>query len=117
MAPASRRQTVQAVVEKLGVSERQACQALGQNRSTQRYELKMLEKDRRLMEAIREQANQRKHRRYGYRRITEILCRQDWIINHKRVYRLWRRGDLRLPQKRRTRRSYNGNGLNACDRR
>ena len=55
MNPASRRQTVEAVIEKLGVSERQACTTLGQNRSTQRYELKMPEKDRLLTEAIREQ--------------------------------------------------------------
>ena len=117
MAPASRRQTVQAVIEKLGVSERQACQALGQNRSTQRYELKMPEKDRRLTEAIREQAQKRKHRRFGYRRITEILCRLHWIVNHKRVYRIWRREGLLVPRKRPTRRHYNGNGQNACDRR
>jgi hypothetical protein len=39
----------------------------------------MPEKDRLLTEAIRQQANKRKHRRYGYRRITEILCRLNWI--------------------------------------
>jgi putative transposase len=77
----------------------------------------MPQKDRLLTEAIREQANKRKHRRYGYRRITKILCRLDWIINHKRVYRIWCREDLRLPQKRQTRKRHNGNGLNACDRR
>jgi transposase InsO family protein len=77
----------------------------------------MPEKDRLLTEAIRQQANKRKHRRYGYRRITEILCRLNWIVNHKRVYRIWRRQDLRLPQKRRKKKRQNGNGLNACDRR
>jgi putative transposase len=90
---------------------------LGQNRSTQRYELKMPEKDRLLAEAIREQAKKRKHRRYGYRRITEILCILGWMVNHKRVYRIWRQGGLRIPQKRGKKKRYNGNGLNACDRR
>ena len=116
MSPASRRHTVEAVIEKLGISERRACHTLGQNRSTQRYELKMPEKDQLLTEAIREQANQRKHRRYGYRRITEILCILGWRVNHKRVCRLWRQGGLRIPQKRGKKKRYNGNGLNACDR-
>jgi len=115
--PASRRQTVEAVIEKLGVSQRQACATLGQHRSTQRYALKMPEKDRPLTEAIREQANKRKHRRYGYRRITEILCILGWAVNHKRVYRIWRQGGLRVPQRRGKKKRYNGNGLNACDRR
>jgi transposase InsO family protein len=117
MDPASRRQSVEAVIEKLGVSERHACKALGQHRSTQRYELKMPEKDRPLTEAIREQANKRKHRRYGYRRITEILCILGWMVNHKRVYRIWRQGGLRIPQKRGRKKHHNGRGLNACDRR
>ena len=117
MSPASRRQAIEEVVEKLGVSRRQACEALGQNRSTQRYERKMPEKDRLLTEAIRKQANKRKHRRYGYRRITEILCIMGWIVNHKRVYRIWRQGGLRIPQKRGRKKNHNGNGLNACDQR
>lgn len=117
MYPAFRRQVVEAVIEKLGVSERKACKSLGQKCSTQRYALKMHQKDRLLTEAVREQANKRKHRRYGYRRNTEILCKLDWIVNHKRVYRIWRREDLRLPQKRQKRKRYNGNGLNACDQR
>ena len=117
MDPASRCQAVETAIEKLGVSERQACKTLGQNRSTQRHELKMPEKDRLLIEAIREQASKRKHRRYGYRRITEILCIRGWMVNHKRVYRIWRQGGLRIPQKRGRKKRYNGNGLNACDRR
>ena len=104
-------------MEKLGISERQACHTLGQNRSTQRYELKMPEKDQRLAEAIGQQANKRKHRRYGYRRITEILCILGWRVNHKRIHRLWRQGGLRIPQKRGKKKRYHGNGLNACDRR
>ncbi len=76
----------------------------------------MPHKDLLLSEAIREQANKRKHRRYGYRRITEILCILGWIVNHKRVYRIWRQGGLRIPQKRGKKKHHNGNGLNACNR-
>ena len=105
------------VVEKLGVSQRRVCIALGQNRSTQRYELKLPHKDRDLIGAIRQEAQKRKHRRYGYRRITEILCRSDWLVNHKRVYRLWRLEGLKVRRKRRKRIHGCGNSANACDRR
>jgi putative transposase len=117
MAPASRRQAVQTVVEKLGVSQRQASRTLGQNRNTQRYELKRPGQDAVLVEAIREQANRRKHRRYGYRRITEILCGLGWMVNHKRVYRLWCQHDLRIPQKCSKSPRSTGTGENACDQR
>jgi hypothetical protein len=69
-------------MEKPGVSERQACVTLDQPRGTQRYELKIPGKDQPLTQAIREQANKRKHRRYGYRRITEILRLLGWPVNH-----------------------------------
>jgi transposase InsO family protein len=37
--------------------------------------------------------------RYGYRRVTELLRREGWKVNHKRVERLWRREGLKVPQK------------------
>jgi len=37
--------------------------------------------------------------RYGYRRITALLRRAGWNVNHKRVERIWRREGLRVPQK------------------
>jgi transposase InsO family protein len=37
--------------------------------------------------------------RYGYRRITELLRREGWNVNHKRVERLWRCEGLKVPQK------------------
>ncbi|REK40586.1 MAG: IS3 family transposase, partial [Planctomycetota bacterium] len=37
--------------------------------------------------------------RYGYRRITDLLRREGWQVNHKRVERLWRREGLKVPQK------------------
>ena len=37
--------------------------------------------------------------RYGYRRITELLRREGWRVNHKRVERLWRREGLKVPQR------------------
>ncbi len=37
--------------------------------------------------------------RYGYRRITALLRREGWLVNHKRVERIWRREGLKVPQK------------------
>ena len=37
--------------------------------------------------------------RYGYRRITVMLHRVGWMVNHKRVERIWRREGLKVPQK------------------
>ena len=58
-----------------------------------------------------------KHRRYGYRRICEILRRDDFLVNHKRIYRLWRQEGFRLPKKvRRISKRFNGTSDNACDK-
>lgn len=37
--------------------------------------------------------------RYGYRRITAMLRREGWRVNHKRVERLWRREGLKVPHR------------------
>ena len=37
--------------------------------------------------------------RYGYRRITALLRNEGWLINHKRVERIWRKEGLRVPSK------------------
>ena len=37
--------------------------------------------------------------RYGYRRITALLQREGWQVNHKRVERIWRQEGLRVPAK------------------
>jgi putative transposase len=37
--------------------------------------------------------------RYGYRRITALLRRDGWRVNHKRVERMWRQEGLKVPQK------------------
>ena len=41
-----------------------------------------------------------RHGRYGYRRITALLRRDGWQVNHKRVERVWRQEGLKVPQKR-----------------
>ena len=35
--------------------------------------------------------------RYGYRRITALLRQEGWMVNAKRVERIWRREGLKAP--------------------
>jgi len=85
------------VQKKLGVSERRACTVLGQVRKTQRRTPCVTNEEERLRARIIELAT--KYGRYGYRRITAMLNRDDWIVNHKRVERIWRMEGLKVPQK------------------
>ena len=75
----------------------------------------MPKKDLPLINEIDKQKKNPKHRRYGYRRICEILLREGYLVNHKRVYRLWLQCGFKLPKKQRKRKHYNGNSANACD--
>ena len=70
---------------------------LSQPRSTQRHRSPTPDDEARLVERIIELASL--YGRYGYRRITALLRREGWKVNHKRVERLWRREGLKVPQK------------------
>jgi putative transposase len=79
----------------LSVSERRACAALGQHRSTQRKIPRGREDEERLTADIVELARQ--YGRYGYGKIAELLRRAGWLVNDKRVERIWRREGLKVP--------------------
>ena len=85
------------VRQRFGVSERQACRYLGQPRSTQRRRRVVADGEAALTMAIIGLASQ--YGRYGYRRITALLRGESWIVNHKRVERIWRREGLKVPMK------------------
>ena len=92
-----RSRAVDHVCEELGVSQRRACQVLGQPRSTQRHVRKVPEDEEPLVERVAELAGQ--YGRYGYRRITAMLRNEDWRVNYKRVYRLYCEEGLGMRQK------------------
>ena len=79
------------------MSERRACQAVGQSRSTQRHQPRTREDEEALREAIIKLAC--RFGRYGYRRITALLRGAGWKVNHKRVQRIWRQEGLKVPSK------------------
>ena len=84
-------------MEQFNVSERRVCRVLNQPRSTQRYNSKIKHCEERLIRQMTDLAT--KYGRYGYRRITALLQREGWEVNHKRVERLWRKEGLKVPQK------------------
>jgi hypothetical protein len=79
------------------VSERRACQVLGQHRSTQRKAARTPDEEVQLTADIVELARQ--YGRYGYRRITALLKGAGWAVNRKRVERKGRREGLKVPQR------------------
>jgi putative transposase len=85
------------VTRSLSVSERRACKALDQARTTQRRNLSPPSDERRLTDDIIALAA--RYGRYGYRRITAMLQNEGWQINHKRVERIWRKEGLKVPKK------------------
>ena len=102
------------VQKKFELSERRACQAVGQPRSTQRYPSRRVDRDRSLIERMI--ALSTGNPRYGYRRVWALLKREGWHVNKKRVHRLWREEGLRVPGKQRKRRRLAGTSENASSR-
>ena len=88
------------------VSERRACRALGQPRSTQRYRAKRPDMDRRLLSEMRRLVEA--YPRYGSERVHQLLVGTGWRVNFKRVHRLWRQEHLQVPQKQSKRRRLPG---------
>lgn len=98
MSPARRRDAVRFLVKRRRVSERRACQLLGQHRSTQRYAKVAPDYELRLAKRMNELAAA--HPRYGYRRIWALLRSEGWRVNRKRIERLWRLEGHRVPPRR-----------------
>ncbi len=97
--------------EELVVSERRACEVVGQPRGTQRYTPRGPDDERALVKRMRELSAA--HPRYGYRRVWALLRVERFAVNRKRVQRLWRREGLKVPQKQRKRRRLGHSG-NSC---
>jgi len=71
---------------------------LGQHRSTQRRIPQGRDDEARLTADIIALARQ--YGRYGYRKIAELLrSTAGWVVNDKRVERIWRREGLKVPAK------------------
>jgi len=61
-------------------------------RSTQRYGIVAKNDDNDLRLAMIRLAKQ--YGRYGYRKIAQLLRMEGWVVNHKKIERLWREEGL-----------------------
>ncbi|TAY43383.1 IS3 family transposase [Rhizobium ruizarguesonis] len=91
VTPAAKRKVVAHLMSYHEMSERRACKAIGFCRMTVRYETRR-DDDHELRERMKALAHER--RRFGYRRIHVLLRREGHLVNHKRLFRLYREEKL-----------------------
>ena len=111
----ARRTTVSELHERRGYSERQACSLVSVARASYRYKPETEREDEgRLRKRIKELACC--HKRYGCPRITVMLRREEWVVNKKRVHRIWKEECLQVQRKlRRKRRGPRNEALNKAE--
>lgn len=82
---------------KFKISERRACRAIEQSRSTHRY--KFVENNFDDLVRSRTIAIAKEYGRYGYKRVTEMLKSEGFRVNKKRIELIWRQEGLKVPSK------------------
>jgi len=95
--PAQRRSFVTWAQELYGISERRSCRLVRASRSAMRYR-SVRPRQEPLWTRLRELAAVRV--RSGYRQLHTFLRREGWMVNHKRVYRLYMDEGLALKRRR-----------------
>lgn len=93
VTPVAKRQADAHLVEGYGISERRACRMIGSCRMTIRYEA-IRQDDPVLRERLKDLAKVR--RRFGYRRLHVFLRREGHVVNHKRLFRIYREEQLHV---------------------
>ena len=82
--------------ESYGVSLQRACRLLELNRSSYYYRGHRRD-DRGVRQRLKELAAARV--RFGYRRLHVLLRREGWVVNHKRIYRIYNEENLAVRTK------------------
>ena len=91
VTPAAERKAVAHLREGFEMSERRACKAIGCCRMSMRYKTTRAD-DAALRQRMKAIAHER--RRFGYRRLHVLLKREGYVINHKKLFRLYREEKL-----------------------
>jgi putative transposase len=91
-----KRVVVSYLKEAYKISQRRVCKAIKFPRSTCRYKT-VRTGDNNVREQLKHLAG--KYRRYGYRRLWVLLRREGNLINHKRIYRIYREEKLSVKKK------------------
>jgi putative transposase len=87
-----------------GLSQRHACQLVGLQRSSARYQPHQRQDESKTIMLVRTYAEEQPM--YGYRIIAALLKQDGYPINRKRVYRIWRQEGLQLPRRKAAKRRY-----------
>ena len=93
------------MIEQFQLSERRACRLVGLSRDSFRNPPMASEQTQTLRCRIVDIAHQR--RRFGYRRVHDLLRRDFPGVNHKRVYRLYREANLAVRKRKKSKRPFN----------
>ena len=93
------------MIEQFQLSERRACRLVGLSRDSFRNPPMASEQTQALRCRIVDIAHQ--HRRFGYRRVHDLLRRDFPGVNHKRVYRLYREANLAVRKRKKSKRPLN----------
>jgi len=104
VSPQAKRQCVQYLVAEKAYSERSACRLVGITRSSHRYQRRVGADEKDLRAKIHQVAKENKA--YGYRLVTAKIRDQGWLVNHKRVHRLWKEAGLQQPRRKPRKRYY-----------
>lgn len=94
----AKREAAGLLQQHLGLSERRRCRVLSVSRSLLQYAPRP-DRNAVLRARLKELAEAR--RRFGSPRLHVLLKREGWVVNHKRVERLYRQEGLSLRRKRR----------------
>lgn len=84
-------------MSKHGLSERRACRIAKMHRSTYQHKRKTDDGNSVLRARMLEIAHER--RRFGYRRLGIMLKREGYVVNHKKLYRLYREEGLAVKRR------------------
>ena len=93
VTPVVERQAMAHLCQSFEVSQRRACQVIEADRSSMRYR-SVRPDDAALRARLRELAAVR--RRFGYRRLLLLLQREEVLVNHKKLRRLYREERLQV---------------------
>ncbi len=117
VTPDRRRVAVERLRAGFGVSERRACEVVGQHRSTQRRPKKPVsDRDQEFRRWLRSFAAD--HPRWGWRKAHDVAASKDLVVNPKRTRALWRDEGLQRPRQKKSKQRRRGDNaaarLRAC---
>ena len=108
MSPQAKRQCVAYLMAEKAYSERSACLLMDMSRSSCRYQAKPAADEKELRAKIHQIANE--NQAYGYRLVTGKIRNQGWLVNHKRIHRIWKEEGLQQPRRKPRKRYYGPKG-------